>query len=139
MDNYQDLVAQCRAGLLPVLKEWEARLSSEYGAVSVNVYDFPTPLSLDGHCVGIDCAFKKAGVDAADVGLCVEIFHVRSSPVIHADVVWGHPSGQFEAELFDGPIAATAQRIDEVISRLPELISALRRALHRGCPNQKVS
>ena len=133
-----DLVTRCRAGLLPILKEWEGRLRTEYASVSVNVYDFPASPVLDGHCVGIDCVLKEARLDAVDqVALCIDIHHMHATPTIQADVVWGHPSGRIEAELFDGPVAATVKRTEEVVSRVPELIAALQGALRRGFPDQE--
>ena len=130
------LVTRFRNSLLPILEEWGGRLRNEYPAVSVNVYEMAAT-GMDGHGVGIDCLFKEVDLDAVDnVALCILIQQVHTSPTIHADVVWGHPSGQIEAELFDSPIAATVQRLEEVVSRLPELIAALRGALHRGFPNQ---
>jgi hypothetical protein len=51
-----------------------------------------------------------------------------------ADVVWGYPSGQIEAELLPPQGELTLEHIEEVAERLPELFAALRQAIRRGCP-----
>jgi len=121
--------------MLPILKQWEGHLRTEYAAVSLNVYDIPAS---GGYFIGIDCLLKEARVDAVDqVALCIDIREMHSAPTIEAAVVWGHPSGQVEAELFDGPVAATVKHTEEVVSRLPDLIAALQGALRRGFPDQE--
>jgi hypothetical protein len=62
--------------------------------------------------------------------------HLTTNPKISgADVVWGHPSGSIEAELFEsGPVPYSEATIALVEEGLEGLVTALRKALRRGGP-----
>jgi hypothetical protein len=69
------------------------------------------------------------------VALIVGLKHLDKTPVIYnAEVVWGHPSGSVEADILTGPVEFSAERLEEIVERLPELLAGLQRAIRRGHP-----
>jgi hypothetical protein len=78
-----------------------------------------------------------AALDRPDsVALSVGLSRLDKTPMIFsADVAWGSPSGHVEASLLAEPVVFSAENLEQVVSRLPELFTALQRALMRGRPS----
>jgi len=133
-----DPVAQLRLELLPVLRTWQQQLQKRHPDVRVSVWDGHVGQLVDwhGYVAGIDCVLTNAEPDRPDtVALSVRLAHLDETPTIHdADVAWGHPSGHVEASLFPAPVPFSEETFGSVLARLPELVSALDRALDRGGP-----
>src|SRR5262245_59870688 len=133
-----DPVSQLRVSLLPILQVWQQELRREYPDVTMNIYDWPVGSLTDwnGHNIGIECIFKETAPDSPDnLALTVSLMHVHEAPsLVSADVVWGHPSGYVEASVLPGCVEFSPDHLAKLIKRLPELFTALKQAIRRGCP-----
>ncbi|WP_407167342.1 hypothetical protein [Bradyrhizobium sp. ORS 111] len=133
-----DPVSQLRTALLPVLQDWERELRREYPDVTTIICDSSVGSRTDwnGHIIGIECLLKESRPDLPDhVALSVSLKHLHKAPsLVHADVVWGHPSGYIEASVLPACVEFSRDRLADLIKRLPELFTALKQALRRGQP-----
>ncbi|NMO18149.1 hypothetical protein HPC49_14170 [Pyxidicoccus fallax] len=133
-----DTVTKLRHELLPLLEEQVRQLQLEHPGVAISVWDSPvgSRTTYQGHCLGIDCVLANQGSNEPDnVALELSVKHLDREPLIDAAIVgWGHPSDHVEADLVVEPVAFSEEQLRRVLDRLPELIAALRRALHRGRP-----
>lgn len=131
-----DSVSQLRASLLPILQIWQQELRREYPNVMTNICDCSVGDLTDwnGHNIGVDCLFKKSAEDSPDnLALLVSLKHVNKAPsIVSADVVWGH--GYVEASVLPKCVEFSPDHLAELIERLPELFTVLKRAIRRGSP-----
>ncbi|WP_342724757.1 hypothetical protein AAFG07_38215 [Bradyrhizobium sp. B097] len=132
-----DPVSQLRAALLPILQVWEQELRIEYPNVRFSIYDHSIGALTDwnGHQIGIDCTFKEPAPESPDnLALLVSLKHLHKTPSLDsAEVVWGHP-GYIEASVLPACVEFSADRLAELIERLPSLFTALKQAIRRGHP-----
>lgn len=133
-----DPVSMLRSRLLPVLEKWAEELALAHAGVQVKTWESPVGALADwqGHDFGIACLLPGRPVDESDnVALSVALKHLDRAPLIDsADVVWGHPSGHCEAELYAEPVELSGAQVEMLMARLPELLTALELALDRGWP-----
>jgi hypothetical protein len=133
-----DPVSQLRSRLLPILRKWEQQLRMEHTDLTVNVLDGVVASLTDYQCHGIaiECLLKNPAPEYANnVALDVSVKHSHKTPVIDAaEVAWGHPSAEIEADILMAPVEYSAERLDEIVGQLPELFDGLQRAILRGCP-----
>ncbi|MCP3143012.1 hypothetical protein [Pyxidicoccus xibeiensis] len=133
-----DPVSVLRSRLLPVLERWAEELALAHPEMQVKTWDWTVGTLTDwqGHDFGIDCLLPGRPPDESDsVALSVAFKHLDRAPLIHsADVVWGHPSGQCEAELYAEPVEFSDAQVERLMARLPGLLTALKVALDRGHP-----
>ena len=127
----QDLEARFRQRL----EEQAKAIRGEFPGLEVEVWSWGTPTGW--HNIGIDCSIADTPLDRPNnVSLIIEITDLMTEPKLcDAMVVWGHPSGTIEAELFDERLPYNESTIAIVDERLDELVAALREALRRGAPS----
>jgi hypothetical protein len=88
-----------------------------------------------GHSLGISCLLKHANSDLPDeIVLEIVCSNLKSDPAINADVVWGHPSGYVESEVYPESVPVTEESLNAVETALPKLISVLKASIERGMP-----
>ena len=125
-------IQELEARLMPLLEEMGHNLREQFPSTSVYVY---SRASTRGCGFYIDCVI--AGLppkDEDNVALTIDTSHWTTSPRINADICWGHPSGQLEAEVFEDDQPLTDESVEQVIEQLPRLYAALCKALERRRP-----
>jgi len=134
------VVQDLETRFLPRLEGHAEAVRRDFPNVDIGVYCWSVGSLTDheGHDIGIDCLIAGVPNDRPDnVALTIEVMHLTTEPKIFgADVVWGHPSGTIEAELFDSdPVPYSEANIAAVEEGLDDLVAALREALKRGRPH----
>ncbi len=131
-----DIVELLRARLLPVLRVGADRVRASSPDVVVSVWERSEGSSGErhGHELGLECLVEAGPDDSSDVvALTVGVSHLDTTPLLcAADVVWGQPEGRVEASLLREPIICSVTALDEVVGRMPELLTAMTRAVERG-------
>lgn len=69
--------------------------------------------------------------------LAIVLLRMATSPQVSADVCWGHPARQVEAEASPCPVDLNEESVDALADRRPALASALKDALRRGHPSSE--
>ena len=128
-------IALLEERFLPLLNEAHAAISSEYPAYKFEILSFAvgSNTQYQGHRLGLECVLPDATDDEADnFALLIGMMHLTTEPLIcEACVEWsqgGHPD--IHIELLSEPLPFSAESIDQIASRLTELLSVFRRALH---------
>src|SRR5262249_26648601 len=97
------VVEELEKRLLPGIRKVGEQITEEFPRVKATVWSSPVGSEADcqGHDLGIDCLLTDAGLDQTDnIALIIGVGCLTTTPLIDADVCWGHPSGWVEAELF---------------------------------------
>jgi hypothetical protein len=132
------VVAELEEKLLRTFYDWASRLSAECQSVKADVYSHSVGslTEYQGHSIGIDCLLIGTPDDRPDnVALSVELQRLTTSPLIDADVCWGHPSGHVEAEFSFNPQEVSETVLRDLYADLPRLYDALLSAAKRGKPS----
>jgi hypothetical protein len=132
-----NIIEEIEERLLPGLRKVAQQITEQFPRVKATVWSSPvgSETEFQGYDIGIDCLLTDAKLDQSDnIALVIGIRHLSTTPLIDADVCWGHPSGWVEAELFPDPLEVTPEILQEVETRLPVLYEGLRRAVIRGHP-----
>jgi hypothetical protein len=133
------LIEDVERRFLPTLREAGAAIAKDYPYVKVDAgYSNPFGEATDspGHAIGISCLLKNADSDQPDeVVLEIVISQLKSTPVIEADVIWGHPSGYIEMEILPKPVPIDVEVLGAIERDLSRLIRTLRAAIERGKPS----
>lgn len=137
------LVGQIEELFLPELERLAAEMQQLHPNLRFNLAHSPigSLTGYQGHCLGVECVFPRVAENVSgNVALSLDVCHLTSTPRLMADVVWGHPSGQTEAEFRrtwqsnnEWP-EATSEVVEELRETFPELIQAFRSAVRRGVP-----
>lgn len=140
------LVEQIEELFLPGLERLASQMRAEFPSLKFNVWHSRTGTltAYQGYDVGLECVFPQAAHNAPNnVALSIDLCHLTSTPRMMADVVWGHPSGQSEAELknwftiADWP-EATPETIEELRRTFPTLVQAFETVVGRGITEHSV-
>lgn len=124
--------------LLTPFREFAENLSSQFPNVRANVYSqsVGSLTEYQGHQIVIDCLLADIPPNQPDnVALSVSLRHLTTNPKIDADVCWGHPSGQIEAEFAPEPLEVSDTVLSDLMAALPRLYESLSAALKRGRPS----
>jgi hypothetical protein len=140
------LVVQMDELFLPELRRVAADTQQRHPSLRFNVYHGSSGslAEYQGYNLGVECLFPEAAHNTADnVALGIELSHLGSTPRLHADVVWGHPSGHSEAEFrenwqtsSDWP-EATPEVVEELRENFARLVRAFESAVQRGAPPEE--
>jgi len=123
--------------LLPRLREFTAHLRSAYPRVKSHVHSLPEARSSEcqGHNLCIDCLLPDVPTERPDnASLSICVLHLTTTPMLSADVAWGHPSGTIVDELAQQPIPFSDAALTQLESALPRLTQSLESAIKRGAP-----
>jgi len=132
------LISELENELLPKFTDWAKRLRAECPNVQAKVFSYSvgslTPYQ--GYIIGIDCLLADVPDDRPDnVALGVDVQHLTTTPLIDADVCWGHPSGHVEAEFSFDPQEVSDDVLNNLYADLPRLYDALLASAKRGKPS----
>lgn len=109
------------------------KIKADFEYVSCRVYaNFPPEDEREYSIFSlyIDCLLKQAPFENSDnVALGVLAYDHNNKFSINAEIVWGHPFGKIEGEVFDEPAELNDNNLKIMGERLPGLISKLRKVL----------
>lgn len=124
--------------LMPLLEEMAEGLKQQFPYVKANACSSAAGSRTDyqGHSYCVDCLITNAKPEDPDnVALEVATSYLTTTPRINADICWGHPSGQIEAEVFEASQPLTAHTIEKILVELPRLYLILQAAVARRSPS----
>jgi hypothetical protein len=105
----------------------------KFPTIRTRVFSSVTGVDNHIHVLGLECLFTDADPDESDlVALCVATEHINTSPEVHVDISWGHPSGLVEADLFKTPTEFSKSTLDAIEAGLPELYETLIAVIDKG-------
>jgi hypothetical protein len=138
------LVEQIEELFLPDLESVASQVRARFPSLKFNVWHSPTGRLTEhpGYDMGLECVFPAHAEGAPDnVALIIELCYLTTTPRIMGEVVWGHPSGQLEAEFRDKYVTsaewpeAKPETIEELREFFPNLVRAFVSAVERGVPS----
>ena len=122
--------------LLPQFDDFSKRIVANSPRVNVRVHSHAFESRGGSHLIAIECLIPEVAAYQSDnVGLSVEIYDLRSSPKLNADVCWGHPSGYIEDSFGSEEGLITETTLVSLKSALPRLLDSLQHAINRSKPN----
>jgi hypothetical protein len=127
-------IALLEERVLPLLNEAHAVMSGEYPAYKFKVWSSAvgSNTQYQGHHLALECLLPDATDDEADnFALLIGVMHLTTEPMIcEACVDWSegrHPD--ICIELVATPLPFCSETVDQITSRLPELLLVFRKAL----------
>jgi hypothetical protein len=132
------LVQTLESRLLPQLNSFVAMLADNYSKATFRIFSRSVEhADYQGHQIGISCILPDVLASEADlIDLSVGIRNCSGNPQITANVVWGHPTGQVEAEFSSSGMALTDEMLEGLVDKMPLLYEAFEKAMQRGRPSQ---
>jgi hypothetical protein len=128
------LVHDLEATFLPLFREAERDATAMYPALRFNVWSSSVggATAYQGHSIGLECIFPDAKDEESDnVSASVVVRHLSTNPEIcEASVEWGqgwHPD--ITLDIIDKPLSLSAEAIQHVEQRIPELLQVFYKAL----------
>ena len=132
----EDKFKPIRDTFLDYFKREAAKINKDFDYATCNVeVHFPPNDSPEygNFMMGISCLLKNKEYEGSDnVALGVNVYDWNDRFTLSADVSWGHPSGEFEDEVFENPVEVTAENINIIKKRLPDMVLKLREALTKA-------
>jgi hypothetical protein len=114
------------------------RINSDFKNIISTVYSYE-PGELQGMrscCIGIDVVFHITVEDNSD-SLSFKIYLEQEQRLeMNAHIIWGHPTGELVAKMFEEPIVFNETNLKLVQARMPKMIERLREEI-RDNPNGK--
>lgn len=115
------------------------KINTDFNYVSCRAYaNFPSndyPSGRGYFSMFMDCLLESADLDQTDnFALGIKVYDKNDNLTINADICWGHPSAELEAEIFDEPVEVTEKTLAFIKEKLPDLVSKLREVI-RDNPN----
>lgn len=106
-----------------------ARVESSFGGQLVN-----NPYYL----LALDCILLGAPAEGTDnVALCISGRNYEGRIGVEVEIIWGHPSGITEIELFDPPAEPVESTFQIIENNLPLLFEKLIAILRLGHPSDE--
>lgn len=137
------LIEEIERSFLPQIQALALELQKRYLSLRFNVWHAPEGSLTDyqGYSLGVECVFPAAPASSPNnVALSIGMCHLDATPLLMADVVWGHPSGESEGAFPERQQSinvwseATPEILHELDRTFPELIQAFETAVHRAAP-----
>jgi hypothetical protein len=132
-----DIVERLETRIRPLLEEGVRELRTGFPGISFLCASYPvgTKTTFQGHGFSLECLLPAVGEAPDTIALEIIVRGLTTEPRYDAvDVCWGSPSGAIEASLGLDEAAVDDTSLTMLERGIPQLLTALRRALERGTP-----